>query len=77
MTEMQMTVKKEIETIRRSQEELENSFADTKAELKAMNRRMNNAEERMNDLSVHALITWLSCTDHGTGHALMTWLFGH
>ena len=49
MTEMQMTVKKEIETIRRSQEELENSFADTKAELKAMNRRMNNAEERLSD----------------------------
>ena len=50
LTEMQMTVKKEIETKRRSQEELENSFADTKAELKAMNSRMNNAEERMNDL---------------------------
>ena len=25
----------------------------------------------------HALITWLSCTDHLTAHALMTWLFGH
>ena len=24
-----------------------------------------------------ALITWLSCTDHVTAHALMTWLFGH
>ena len=28
-------------------------------------------------LRVHALITWLSCTDHVTAHALMTWLFGH
>ena len=27
--------------------------------------------------TVHALITWLSCTDHVTVHALMTWLFGH
>ena len=45
-----MTVKKEIETRRRSQEKSENSFADTKAELKAMNSRMNNAEDRTNDL---------------------------
>ena len=37
--------KKELENIRRSQENLENSFAETKSELKAMNRRMNNAEE--------------------------------
>ena len=37
---MQMTVKKEIETRRRSQEKSENSFADTKAELKAMNSRI-------------------------------------
>ena len=42
--------KKEIETIRRSQDKLENSFAETKAELKAMNSRMNNAEERISDL---------------------------
>ena len=27
--------------------------------------------------TMHALITWLSCTDHVTAHALMTWLFGH
>ena len=27
--------------------------------------------------TVHALITWLSCTDHVTAHALMRWLFGH
>ena len=38
--------KKELETIRRSQEKWENSFAEMKAELKAMNSRMNNAEER-------------------------------
>ena len=37
--------KKELESIRRSQEILENSFAEMKAELKAMNSRMNNAEE--------------------------------
>ena len=37
--------KKELETIRRSQEKLENSFAETKAELKVMNSRMNNVEE--------------------------------
>ena len=37
-------IRKELETIRRSQEKLENSFAETQAELKALN-RMNNAEE--------------------------------
>ena len=31
--------KKELETMRRSQEKLENSFAETKAELKAVNSR--------------------------------------
>ena len=41
---------KELETIRRSQEQLENLFAKTKAELKALNSRMNNAEERISDL---------------------------
>ena len=35
----------QITVIRRSQEKLENSFTETKAELKAMNSRMNNAEE--------------------------------
>ena len=25
----------------------------------------------------HALITWLSCTDDVTAHALMTWLIRH
>ena len=37
--------KRELKTIRRSQEKLETSFAEVKAELKAMNSRMNNAEE--------------------------------
>ena len=37
--------KKELETVRRSQEKLENSLVQTKAELKAMNSRINNAEE--------------------------------
>ena len=37
--------KKELETIKRSQEKLENSLVQTKAELKAMNSRLNNAEE--------------------------------
>ena len=27
--------------------------------------------------TVHALITWLSCTDDVTAHALVTWLFRH
>ena len=36
--------KKKTEIIRRSQEKLESSFAKLKAELKAMNSRMNNAE---------------------------------
>ena len=42
--------KKGLETIRRSQEQLENSFAKIKAELKAMNSRTNNAEERISDV---------------------------
>ena len=42
--------RKELETMRRSQEILENSFAETKAELKALNSRMNNAEEQISDL---------------------------
>ena len=37
--------KKDLETIRRSQEKIENSFEKTKAELKAMNSKMNTAEE--------------------------------
>ena len=42
--------KKELETIKRNQEKLENSFTEMKAELKAMNSRMNNAEESISDL---------------------------
>ena len=38
-------VRKELENIRRSQEKLENSFAKTQAELKALKSRMNNAKE--------------------------------
>ena len=36
---------KELENIRRSQEKLENSFAEMQAELKALKSRMNNAKE--------------------------------
>ena len=61
---MQVTIKKEIGTTRRSQEILENSFADTKAELKAMNTRMNNAEERMDDLLDRMEITQLKKKNH-------------
>ena len=42
---MQITLGKELEHIRKSQEKLENSFAEKQAELKAMMIRMNNAEE--------------------------------
>ena len=42
--------KKELETIRKSQEKLENSFAEMKSELKALNSRMNNAGEWISDL---------------------------
>ena len=41
---MQITIK------RKRQEKLKNSFADTKDELRAMNIRMNNAEEKRSDL---------------------------
>ena len=37
--------RKELENIRRSQEKLENSFAEMQGELKALKRKMNNAEE--------------------------------
>ena len=36
--------------IKKMQEKLENSFTETKAELKAKDSRMNNAEERISDL---------------------------
>ena len=32
---------------------------------------------KVKEMTEHALITWLSCTDHVTAHALMMWLFGH
>ena len=37
---------KELENIRRSQDKFENSFAEMQAELKALKRKMNNAEEQ-------------------------------
>ena len=40
--------KKELETVRRSQEK-ENSFVEIKAQLKAMTSRMKNKEERISD----------------------------
>ena len=42
--------KKELENMRKSQEKLENLFAKTKAEIKALKTRMNNAEEWVSDL---------------------------
>ena len=42
--------RKKLETIWWSQEKLENSFAETQAELKALKNRMNNAEEWTSDL---------------------------
>ena len=41
--------RKKLETIRKSQEKLENSFAETQAELKALKGWMNNAEEKISD----------------------------
>ena len=37
------SLRKELENTRRSQEKLENSFAETQAELRAVKTRMNNA----------------------------------
>ena len=47
---MQRNCKMKLETIKRNQGKLENSFAKMKAELKAVNSKMNNAEERISDL---------------------------
>ena len=44
------SIRKELENIRRSQEKLENSFADTQTELKPIKSRMNNAEEWISDM---------------------------
>ena len=41
---------KELENIRRSQEKLENSFAEIQTELRAVKSKMNNAEEQISDL---------------------------
>ena len=42
--------KKELKNIERNQEILTNWFAELNAELKAMNSRMDNTEERINGL---------------------------
>ena len=42
--------RKELENIRRSQEKLENSFAEMQAYLKSFKSKMNNAEEQISDL---------------------------
>ena len=42
---MQVAIKKELETINRNQEKLENSLARTKTEVKAMNSRINKKNE--------------------------------
>ena len=42
--------KREQENIRQSHEKLENSFAEMKAELKAMNNRMISAEDKISYL---------------------------
>ena len=40
----------DLENIRRSQEKIENSFAEMQAKFKALNSRMDNAEEGISDL---------------------------
>ena len=44
------SLRKEIENIRRSQEKLENSFADLQCELRAVRAGRNNAGERISDV---------------------------
>ena len=44
--------RKELENIRRNQGKLENSFAETQTELKALKSGMNNAEEWISDLKI-------------------------
>ena len=44
------SLRKELENIRRSQEKLENSFAEIQTELKSVKTRKNNAEDK--------LVTW-------------------
>ena len=45
-----MQTKNELETVKKNQEKSENSFAEMKAELKALNSSINNAEEQTSDL---------------------------
>ena len=45
-----ISLRKELENIRRSQEKLENSFAEIQTELKAIKTRMNNAQEQPSDV---------------------------
>ena len=45
MNSNEYSFRKELENTRRSQEKLENSFAEIQTELKALKARMNNAEE--------------------------------
>ena len=44
--------RKELENIVRSQEKLEDSFAEIQTELKAIKSRMNNAEEQISDWKI-------------------------
>lgn len=52
---MKITIKKELETLKRSQENLENSFTKMKTVLKAMISRLNNAKEQISDLEDKAM----------------------
>ena len=44
------SLRKELENIKRSQEKLENLFAESQTELKTIKARMNNAEKRISDV---------------------------
>ena len=50
MNSNEYSFRKELENTRRSQEKLENSFAEIQTELKAVKTRMNNAEEQISDV---------------------------
>ena len=45
--------RKELANIKKSQEKLENSFAEIQSELKEIKNRMNNAEERITEVEVN------------------------
>ena len=60
---MEITLEKELENTRKSQEKLENSFEEMQAELMAQRSRMNNGEEQISDLEDrimqrNELVTW-------------------